>query len=431
MKKRLRSILLGFLALSLCMTVFCFPLSARAAVISANPYQLYLDKLRSVSGSLFPLGTPVAFADVCGDEIPEMLYVTCVTKTGYDGSCDSTTLHVLTCRSDALTEVLSKELIFGRSEGLGSLLSVWGGKNTVAVCESYASEDVWGNDYSMFRCSDTRFDQSEVFSVFGDPFHVSGMPGGNQYGVHYLYGDSGKEISETQFNAYYAGVEMLGDPVIEISLVEYDLRESPFGMGCAQAISYLENMIGRIEQSVRGFLDAQLSDWFANDVQYVVDKELMKGISGYYFSPNGTTTRGQAVTILYRLAGSPSVSGDGFSDVKSSDWFYKAVQWASENGVASGYGGGRFGPNDTLSREQLAAMLYRYAQFKKLDTSSAGGLSGFSDSGSVSGYALDAMSWAVSKGLISGTSGGKLAPASTATRAQLAAILHRFCENVK
>ena len=183
--------------------------------------------------------------------------------------------------------------------------------------------------------------------------------------------------------------------------------------------------------ALAGFNDVFEKDWFAKDVKYVVDKKLMNGTGDDMFSPGGTTTRGQAVTILYRLAGSPSVSGDGFSDVKSSDWFYKAVQWASKNGIASGYGNGKFGPNDTLNREQLATMLYRYAQFKKLNTSSAGGLSQFSDSGSVSGYALDAMSWAVSKGLISGTSDGKLAPGSTATRAQLAAILHRFCENVK
>ena len=183
--------------------------------------------------------------------------------------------------------------------------------------------------------------------------------------------------------------------------------------------------------ALAGLNDVFESDWFAKDVKYVVDKKLMNGTGNDMFSPNGKTTRGQAVTILYRLAGSPSVSGDGFSDVKSSDWFYKAVQWASKNGIASGYGNGKFGPNDTLNREQLATMLYRYAQFKKLNTSSTGGLSKFSDSGSVNGYALDAMSWAVSKGLISGNSDGKLTPGATATRAQLAAILHRFCENVK
>ena len=182
---------------------------------------------------------------------------------------------------------------------------------------------------------------------------------------------------------------------------------------------------------VAGFNDVMEKDWFANDVKYVFDKKLMTGTGNDLFSPNGKTTRGQAVTILYRLAGSPTVSGDGFSDVKSSDWFYKAVQWASKNGIASGYGNGRFGPNDTLNREQLATMLYRYAQFKKMNTTTAGGLSKFSDSSSISGYAMDAMSWAVSKGLISGTSDGKLNPGSTATRAQLAAILHRFGTNVK
>lgn len=184
--------------------------------------------------------------------------------------------------------------------------------------------------------------------------------------------------------------------------------------------------------SVGGFYDVQESDWFASDVQYAVDKKLMKGTSEQYFTPNGNTTRGQAVTILYRLAGSPSVTGSsGFSDVSSGAWYADAVQWASKNGISSGYGNGRFAPNDTLNREQLATMLFRYAQYKDLDTTSSGGLSKFTDSGKVSGYALDAMSWAVSNGLISGTNDGKLNPGSTATRAQLAAILHRFCENVK
>ena len=173
-------------------------------------------------------------------------------------------------------------------------------------------------------------------------------------------------------------------------------------------------------------------DWFANDVKYVVDKKLMTGTGNDLFSLNGKTTRSQAVTILYRLAGSPKVSDDSsFTDVKSGTWYTDAVQWAVKNGITSGYGNGKFGPNDTLNREQLATMLYRYAKFKKMNTTTIGGLSKFSDSGSISGYAIDAMSWAVSKGLISGTSDGKLTPGSTATRAQLAAILHRFCENVK
>ena len=184
-------------------------------------------------------------------------------------------------------------------------------------------------------------------------------------------------------------------------------------------------------KTITGFNDVFENDWFADDVKYVVDKKLMNGTGNDMFSPNGKTTRGQAVTILYRLAGSPSASGNSFSDIKSSDWYYKAAEWASKNGIASGYGNGKFGPNDTLNREQLATMLYRYAQFKKMNTTTSGGLSKFSDSGSVSGYALDAMSWAVSKGLISGTSDGKLTPGATATRAQLAAILHRFGTNVK
>ena len=184
-------------------------------------------------------------------------------------------------------------------------------------------------------------------------------------------------------------------------------------------------------KTIAGFNDVTEKDWFANDVKYVVDKKLMTGTGNDLFSPNGKTTRGQAVTILYRLAGSPKVSGGGsFTDVKSGTWYTDAVQWAVKNGIASGYGNGRFGPNDTLNRQQLATMLVRYARLKNYDTKPSGDLSKFKDGNKVDSYAKTAMEWAIGAGLISGSSDGNLNPNGTATRAQLAAILHRFCENV-
>ena len=184
--------------------------------------------------------------------------------------------------------------------------------------------------------------------------------------------------------------------------------------------------------SVAGFYDVQGTDWFANDVKYVVDKKLMNGTSDQYFTPSGKTTRGQAVTILYRLAGSPKVSGVGsFTDVKSGTWYSEAVQWAVKNSIASGYGNGKFGPNDTLNRQQLATMLIRYAHLKNYDTKPSGDLSKFNDGNKVDSYAKTAMEWAVVTGLISGSSDGNLNPNGPATRAQLAAILHRFAENVR
>lgn len=183
-------------------------------------------------------------------------------------------------------------------------------------------------------------------------------------------------------------------------------------------------------QTVSGFYDVLQSDWFAGDVAYVVNKGLMGGSDTRLFSPNGPMTRAMTVAALYRLERSPSVSGSSFSDVKASDWYGPAVQWASQNNIVSGYGDGKFGPNDTLTRQQFATILYRYAQYKNYDTTISGDLAQYTDRGAVSSYAREAVSWAVGKNLIGGTSSTTLTPSGSTTRAQGAAILHRFDEKI-
>ena len=179
------------------------------------------------------------------------------------------------------------------------------------------------------------------------------------------------------------------------------------------------------------FSDVKTTDWFYEDVKYVNDKGLMSGMGNNQFSPNRTTTRGQIVTILYRLEGEPSVSGgSSFSDVPSGQWYSNAVAWASANGIVNGVGGGKFAPGNPITREQMAAILYRYASYKKYDVSKRADLSGYTDLNQVGSYAVDAFAWANGEGLISGMGGGKLAPKGSATRAQVAAILHRFSEGV-
>ena len=177
-----------------------------------------------------------------------------------------------------------------------------------------------------------------------------------------------------------------------------------------------------------GFDDVAADAWYAADVQYAVDNGLMKGVGEGRFSPNGLTDRAQLVTVLYRLEGSPAVSGDSFDDVAESDYFYAPVEWGVNAGIVNGYGDRVFGPKDTLTREQFASLLYRFAQFKGYDTANEGSLDGFADSDQVSAWAEDALRWAVAAGLIQG-SDGNLDPAGSATRAQMAAILHRFCDN--
>ena len=177
------------------------------------------------------------------------------------------------------------------------------------------------------------------------------------------------------------------------------------------------------------FADVSSSDWFYNDVRYVYEKGIMDGTGADRFSPNAPLTRAMIVTILYRMAGSPSVSGSSdFTDVAAGKWFAKAVAWAAANGIVNGYGDSLFGPNDPVTREQLAAILYRYAVYGGMTAVTLEeNLGSFADTAQLSAYAIQAMNWAVGQGLING-SGSNLVPKAQATRAQVAAIIHRYLE---
>ena len=179
------------------------------------------------------------------------------------------------------------------------------------------------------------------------------------------------------------------------------------------------------------FNDVSANDWFASAVDYVTGKGMMNGTADNTFSPKAHTTRGMVVTVLYRLENQPSTSAASFTDVASGAYYANAVAWANANGIVSGYGSGKFGPNDKVTREQLAAILYRYAQYKKYDVSGAKSLDGYTDAQSVSNYAVPALQWANAAGVVTGKSGSKLDPKGNATRAEVAAMLMRFCENVK
>ena len=177
------------------------------------------------------------------------------------------------------------------------------------------------------------------------------------------------------------------------------------------------------------FAEVSGSDWVYNDVRYVYEKGIMDGTGADRFSPNAPLTRAMIVTILYRMAGSPSVSGSSdFTDVAAGKWFAKAVAWAAANGIVNGYGSGLFGPNDPVTREQLAAILYRYAVYGGMTAVTLEeNLGSFADTAQLSAYAIQAMNWAVGQGLING-SGSNLVPKAQATRAQVAAIIHRYLE---
>ena len=179
------------------------------------------------------------------------------------------------------------------------------------------------------------------------------------------------------------------------------------------------------------FRDVKSGDWFYNDVKYVYDKGMMAGTAADVFAPNATTTRAMIVTILYRLEGSPAVTGTGaFVDVPAGQWYTDAVNWAAANQIVKGTSATTFAPNDSITREQMAAILYRYAQYKGYDVTKKADLSGYSDNSQVSAYAKDALAWANAAKLINGVTNTTLAPQGNATRAQVSAILHRFCDGV-
>ena len=180
------------------------------------------------------------------------------------------------------------------------------------------------------------------------------------------------------------------------------------------------------------FTDVKTGDWFYEAVQYVYDKGMMTGVSADRFAPASTTTRGMIVTILYRLENEPAVSGgSAFTDVESGAWYADAVAWAAANDIVNGTSATTFAPNSPITREQMATMLYRFAQYKGMDAVTLQeNLTGYPDGGQVSDYAIPAMNWAVGQGLIAGMENGTLVPQGSATRAQVATILMRFCESI-
>ena len=175
------------------------------------------------------------------------------------------------------------------------------------------------------------------------------------------------------------------------------------------------------------FTDVPEGAWYVDAVAYVYRHDLMDGVGSNLFAPNAVLTRAMAVTILYRLEGSPAVTTDaGFNDVAAGTWYTDAVNWAAANNIVNGVEGNNFDPTGSLTREQMATVLYRYAQYKGADVSAAGDISGFADSANVSSWAVDAVKWAVGSGLVNGVEGNALAPQGTSTRAQAATVLMRF-----
>ena len=186
-----------------------------------------------------------------------------------------------------------------------------------------------------------------------------------------------------------------------------------------------------ITVSTLPFTDVATTAWYYDAVEYVYDNDLMNGTSSTVFAPNATLTRGMLATVLWRMEGSPVVNyALPFEDVSADQWYTEAIRWAASVGVVNGTSATTYAPNANITREQLATMLYRYAAYKSGNVSASASLSGFTDAGSVSDYAADAMEWAVAEEIIGGMTSTTLVPQGSATRAQTATMLMRYCENV-
>lgn len=179
------------------------------------------------------------------------------------------------------------------------------------------------------------------------------------------------------------------------------------------------------------FSDVKESDWFYKGVSYVVENGMMNGVGENQFAPNAPLTREMLAVVLYNMEKQPESTGvNPFADVKADMWYTDAIVWANANGIVAGYDDSTFGLGDSITREQLAAILYRYAQMKGYDVTEKADLTGYADSAAISGYAVEAMQWANANGIVNGMTATTLAPQGTATRAQVATMLMNFCENV-
>ncbi len=227
--------------------------------------------------------------------------------------------------------------------------------------------------------------------------------------VYYLSNDGNPEACKTTYDAK--------SKLVTFTTTHFSL----YFVGYKQPAAEWENP----------FTDVAEGAWYYDSIKYVYSNGMMVGTGDTKFSPDTTTTRGMIVTILYRLEGEPAVSGtSSFNDVASGRWYANAVKWAAENEIVGGYGNGNFGPEDPISREQMAAILYRYAAFKGFDITKTADLSKFTDSSKISDWSKAALSWANAEGLVNGKGGGILDPLGKATRAEIATILRNFCENV-
>ncbi|MDO4481917.1 MAG: S-layer homology domain-containing protein [Bacillota bacterium] len=224
-----------------------------------------------------------------------------------------------------------------------------------------------------------------------------------------------------------------GDRIIFHYTDDYTKEENQADWGTVSPAGKPDNEDGETEvtENVKVFDDVEKNSWYEDAVYYVVKNSLFKGVSENEFMPEGKMTRAMFAEVLYRLDRPENSPGNSsFEDVNKGDWYYDAVVWAAENGIVKGISVTEFAPDAYITREQAAAVFFRYASFKGWDTDKSADLSGFKDNADVHDWAEDAVKWAFALGLIKGTGDANISPSDTATRAQTAALFMRLCENI-
>lgn len=230
-------------------------------------------------------------------------------------------------------------------------------------------------------------------------------------------------------------INLLKDETMVDSEVLIDYISDTLGgtIGQEYADPYGQGRITINNEPVSGtlpFVDVTPDAWYYSAVEYAYENGLMNGVAADRFAPQTTLTRAMMAAVLYNLEGASAGSTAGFSDVDAESWYADAVNWAAENGIVNGFEDGTFRPDDNLTREQMAAFLYNYAEYKGCDLTASDDLAAFTDAGEVGTWAMDVVKWAVGSDLLHGTSDTTLAPKGTATRAEVATVLMNFCENV-
>ena len=216
----------------------------------------------------------------------------------------------------------------------------------------------------------------------------------------------------------------------EVAVTKVSDTQYTFKMpGCAVTVTAVFQLQGEGGEDVTGlpFTDVAESAWYYDAVVFVYNEGMMNGTGGTYFEPATNLSRAMIAQVLFNLENAPAGTLGAFEDVVSGSWYYDAVNWAAAQNIVTGYGDGTFGPEEDITREQMAAILYRYAQYKEYIWVEKGDLSAFTDGDTVSDWAQTAMEWAVGNGVLSGKGNNLLDPTGTASRAEVAQILMNFC----